>query len=128
MLRSALTVALVATLAAWIARAERRGPELAAWAHTATAATSQTGWVRTADGWQPRGVLAVEPLAAEPIHPGLIAGFQLAFSLLVLVAFPGQAKPALRSRAARAPASITPRPAAQSARKSRRRISRRVSA
>jgi hypothetical protein len=128
MLRSVLTVALVASLAAWIARAERRGAEPAALARTATAATPQTAWVRTADGWQPRGVLAVDPPDSEPIHPGLIAGFQLAFSLLVLVAFPGKAKPARRSSAAQASASVAIRPVDQSARKRRRRISRPVSA
>jgi hypothetical protein len=129
MLRSVLTVALVATLAAWIARAERRGAAPVAVTRTAAAATSQTGWVRTADGWQPRGVLAVEPPAAPPIHPGLIASFQLAFSLLVLIAFPGQAKPVVAtSSAAQSSASNISRPAAKSARKSRRRISRPVSA
>jgi hypothetical protein len=129
MLRSVLTVALVASLAAWIARAERRGAEPAALARTATAATPQTAWVRTADGWQPRGVLAVEPPDTEPIHPGLIAGFQLAFSLLVLVAFPGRAKPAAASSSAtRSPARLIPRPAEKSARKRRRRISRPISA
>jgi len=129
MLRSVLTVALVASLAAWIARAERRGAEPAPLARAAVAATPQSAWVRTVDGWQPRGVLAVEPPASEPIHPGLIAGFQLAFSLLVLVALPGQAKPvAAGSSATQAPASVVSRPAEKFARKRRRRISRPVSA
>ena len=128
-LRSVLTVALVASLAAWIARAERRGTEPTASARTTAAATPQTAWVRTADGWQPRGVLAVELPAAAPIHPGLIAGFQLAFSLLVLIAFPGQAKPAaVQSNVPRVPASRTPTSAEAPARKRRRRISRPVSA
>jgi hypothetical protein len=129
MLRSVLTVALVASLAAWIAQAERRGAESAPLARAATAATPQSAWVRTADGWQPRGVLAVEPPARAPIHPGLIAGFQLAFSLLVLIAFPGKAKPVAVSRSApQVPAGVTSKPAVKSALKRRRRISRPVSA
>jgi hypothetical protein len=129
MLRSVLTVVLVASLAAWIARAERRGAEPTPLARAAAAAAPQSAWVRTTDGWQPRGVLAVEPPAEAPIHPGLIAGFQLAFSLLVLIAFPGQAKPAVAgSGATKAPASVISRPAEKSARKRRRRISRPVSA
>lgn len=125
MLRSALTVALVASLAAWIARAERRGAEPPGLTVAAALAT-ETSWVRTADGWQPRGVLAVEPPAEEPIHPGLVAGFQLAFSLLVLIAFPGQAKPAVTRREGRQ--ASTPLSVEPSARKRRRRISRPVSA
>jgi hypothetical protein len=129
MLRSVLTVALVASLAAWIAQAERRGAEGVPLARTAVAATPQSAWVRTADGWQPRGVLAFEPPAPAPIHPGLIAGFQLAFSLLVLIAFPGKAKPiAVSSIAPQVPAGVPSKPAVRATGKRRRRISRPISA
>lgn len=124
MLRSVLTVALVASLAAWIARAERRAPEAAPPPRPATAA-AQSRWVRTADGWQPREVLAIKPPVADPIHPGLIAGFQLVFSLLALAAFPGKAKPAATSSGL-TPSVATSRPPAEPASRKRRRRIRRV--
>jgi hypothetical protein len=77
--RSLLVILIVAVLSAWISRMER----------PAEATPYETDWVRTADGWQSRTVLAartsVQPLA---LHPGLVAAFQLGASLFVLLAIP----------------------------------------
>jgi len=50
-----------------------------------------THWVRTADGWEPSGVLQFQHRSsAAPLpHPLLVACFQLGASLFVLLAFPG---------------------------------------
>ncbi|HYO23398.1 MAG TPA: hypothetical protein VEQ85_00455 [Lacipirellulaceae bacterium] len=91
MQRSLLTIVAVAALAALIARIERATGDVPAPPRTAP----RGEWIRTADGWQRRSVLTLEPPAAgEPLHPGLVAAFQLAFSLLVLMALPGNAHPA----------------------------------
>jgi hypothetical protein len=97
MRRWILVVLTVALLSALIAQAERsRGavPE---------AKAGGSDWVRTVDGWRPRAVLAAKaPSQPLGLHPALVAAFQLGASLLVLLAFPGQAVP-LKSTAAEGP-------------------------
>lgn len=84
MRRSVLTILLVAAISGWISHGERAAGD----------PRSQTDWVRTADGWESRSVLAVQPRSAlAEIHPGLVAAFQLTASLLALVAIPGRATP-----------------------------------
>jgi hypothetical protein len=91
--RSLLTILIVAATSAWLGRTERA----AGVGELKYAAPNHPEWVRTADGWQHRIVLRPEPPSrAFDIHPGLVAAFQLGFSLLVLVAFPGKAVPVRR--------------------------------
>ena len=58
-----------------------------------------SNWVRTADGWEPSGVLRVEsrPATKDPLHPLLVASFQLGASLFALLAFPSRKPVAERS-------------------------------
>ena len=85
MLRTLATVLIVAGISAWISWGER----------TAGLTAYATDWVRTADGWESRRVVEpYRPLAPPAVHPGVIAGFQLLASLLVLAAFPASARTA----------------------------------
>jgi hypothetical protein len=86
--RSVLVILAVASLSYWIARAER-APQ-AEPAHSA--ARSAAEWVRTSDGWERRGALFGGP-RSEPanIHPALVAGLQVALSVLALAALPSRA-------------------------------------
>jgi hypothetical protein len=88
MRRWILVVLAVAVLSALIARAERvRSAEQ-------NANAGGADWVRTADGWEPRAALTAKPLSRPlTLHPALVAAFQMGASLLVLLAFPGQAVP-----------------------------------
>ena len=81
MRRSLFVILLVAGLSSVIARAERPLQEA-------------SSWVRTADGWQRRTAIAEPREVAKPIHPGLVASFQLGASLLALAAFPARTRPA----------------------------------
>ena len=102
MRRSLLTILLVAAISGWISYGER----------AAGLATEAKNWVRTADGWESRQVLAAyEPSTPPAVHPVVIAAFQLGASLFFLAAFP---------------ARVTVRPvvAAAGVRHERRRISR----
>ncbi len=118
MRRSLLTILIVAAISAWLARAERA----AGVGELEYAAPNHPEWVRTADGWQRRVMLVPEPpTRAFDIHPGLVAAFQLGFSVLVLVAFPGKATPARRPVPAAA-CGLAPAAPAASPHKRRRRI------
>jgi hypothetical protein len=91
MRRSVLVILIVALLSAWISRAERVSGD----------STTDHDWVRTSRGWEHRsGFNAARSQPPLPIHPGLIAAFQLGASLFVLLAFPGRAVPAAASRSA----------------------------
>lgn len=79
MRRSLFTIATVAAISSWISWGEH--------------AVGRPGddWVRTADGWQSRRVLAAEPFAPPPVvHPAVVAGLQLGMSLFCLIAFPSR--------------------------------------
>ena len=80
MRRSLLTIFVVVSLAAWINGLER-----------ASGVAAPPRWVRTAEGWQPRGEVDARPATLLPsIHPALIAGFQLSAALFALLAFPAK--------------------------------------
>jgi hypothetical protein len=91
--RSLLIILVVAAISGWINGNER----------VASDAACAADWIRTADGWESREVLApYEAPAPQAIHPAVVAGFQLLASLLVLAAFPARAS-VVRSR-------VSPRP------------------
>ena len=76
--RSLLTILIVAALSAWISHGER-----------AAGVSPGNEWVRTADGWESRRALELpEPSTPPPVHPAVIAAFQLGASLFFLLAFP----------------------------------------
>jgi hypothetical protein len=82
MLRSLLTIMIVAAISGWISAGER-----------AVGRSTGNDWVRTADGWEPRIVLEPrEPLTPPPIHPGIIAALQVSVSLMFLMAFPSRVR------------------------------------
>jgi hypothetical protein len=91
--RSILVIITVASLSYWIARVERAAGQ----------SYRTADWIRTADGWESRAVLAPRPAPLPAIHPGLVAAFELTASLLVLVAFPGRAVAIANRRVARMP-------------------------
>ncbi|MCC6491985.1 MAG: hypothetical protein IT424_03080 [Pirellulales bacterium] len=82
MRRCLLTIAIVAAISGWIAQGERaagrpRGGE----------------WIRTAQGWESRRVLAAAEIVRPPaVHPAVVAGLQLGASLFVLIALPSRVK------------------------------------
>lgn len=82
-LRSLLIIATVATLSGFLshlefAKADRQ------------VQTAIPAWVRTVDGWEPSSVLTAETGGeiSPALHPLLVAGFLLAASVFVLLAFP----------------------------------------
>jgi hypothetical protein len=79
--RFLLTFLAVVGLSLWISSVERASGE----------PRLTKDWVRTADGWESRGVVAARPAAFAPaLHPALVATFQLSFSVFCLIAFPTQ--------------------------------------
>lgn len=99
MRRSVFTIVSVAALSAWIARAERA---VGVTSHDPRSIAAEADdWVRTAQGWQRRSALNASSSATPlPIHPALVAGFQIGFSLLVLVAFPVERRRVARAASA----------------------------
>jgi len=102
--QSVLTLSAVAALSCCIAHLEQAQGQLAA----------ESNWVRTADGWEPSGVLRVEsrPSETTALHPLLVASFQLGASLFVLLAFPSRKpvnEPPASSRVKRVRVSRRPR-------------------
>lgn len=85
MLRSLLTILIVAAISGWISAGERA---------VENPATEGGRWIRTADGWESR--LVLEALSSEPplpaIHPGLVATLQVGVSLFFLLACPSRVR------------------------------------
>ena len=102
--RPLLTISAVAAISCCIAHFER------AQGQQSTTST----WVRTVDGWEPSGVLDVEPRPSEAInlHPALVASFQLGASLFALLAFPSQ-KPSAKQSARVSSVRVSRRPRRQ---------------
>lgn len=91
MLRSLLTILIVAAIAGWISAGER----------AVGLVPAGSDWVRTSDGWESRLVLEPrEESSAPTIHPGLIAAMQLGVSVLFLLAFPSRVRELAVSRTA----------------------------
>ena len=80
--RPLITISTVAAISCFLAHLENAQGQLPV----------ATAWVRTADGWEPSGVLRVErrPTEVSPVHPLLVAGFELGASLFALIAFPSR--------------------------------------
>lgn len=85
MYRSLVTIVAVAAISCFLVKLQHAQGQL-------------PDWVRTADGWEPSGVLLVEsrPLETPELHPLLVASFQLGASVFVLLAFPGSKPTAQR--------------------------------
>lgn len=85
MLRSLLTILIVAAISGWISAGERA---------VENPSTEAGRWIRTADGWEPR--LVLEPQNPAPtlpaIHPGLVATLQVGVSLFFLLACPSRVR------------------------------------
>ncbi|MAT72987.1 MAG: hypothetical protein CMJ58_26185 [Planctomycetaceae bacterium] len=86
MSRLLATLLIVSALATAVTSAQmtrgRRG------AAGPAATTAPADWVRTVDGWERRDMLVVGQRSAPPrLHPGLVAGFLAAASVLALAAF-----------------------------------------
>lgn len=83
MLRSLLIIATVATISGFLSHLEFAQADR----HVQTAIPA---WVRTVDGWEPSSVLTTESVGggSPALHPLLVAGFLLAASVFVLLAFP----------------------------------------
>lgn len=61
---------------------------LARFESTSAQPVTPVEWVRTVDGWEPTGVLsAPDQSSGAVLHPLLVGGFQLAASVMALVAF-----------------------------------------
>jgi hypothetical protein len=79
MRRGLLSILLVALISLMISHGSR------AWGER----EAPRRWIRTADGWEPAESLTKPDFAAAPsLHPAIVAGGQLLFSTLCLVAFP----------------------------------------
>ncbi len=93
MYRAFATIAAVAVLSGFLAHLE----------HAQGERVEAGRWVRTADGWEPSGVLRAESHtpAAPELHPLLVAGFLLGASIFALLAFPNRKMPAKRTRRVR---------------------------
>ena len=84
MLRTIATILVVAAISGWISRGEQ----------AVGVSPYPTDWIRTADGWESRSVVQPQHRMAPPppLHPVVIAGFQLLASLLFLAAFPASVR------------------------------------
>ncbi|HEX6961794.1 MAG TPA: hypothetical protein VF175_08010 [Lacipirellula sp.] len=100
MIRSLLTILIVAAISGWISYGNGSVGD----------AAYATDWVRTADGWESRQALEPFEHSTPPaVHPAVIAGLQLLASAFFLAAFPARVSAGVRplARAAR-PAHLRP--------------------